>query len=257
MRMHSTLCMMVLLLAACASNPPVSELRQNVKNVTYMQHGVKPINYAIGVVNTKTHLSHIMLVGALSGVVQAGVATPERQFMESLLNNRPLTSEIAAGVMPLLANVLNLPYEPKQVIIAPSQSTLDQNGIFTWLDPNTDLVVVFSVELLTLTEKVAKKPINLSTISEAISPSAAFGLKEKEVAPAIVSAITIYKRDRDSRKLKQVWREQCGANTSSMPVTRKFTDLQSSPGLAKGMLDAAVPVVIDSCKQMLLSREKT
>lgn len=254
--------------AACATTAPVLELRHGVRTAAFIQYGAEPLEYSLGVVDGKSFWAagsqqggtiavpgiSAAIAAAATTAVRVGGAAAQHQvnqeaelvpnIFRAILNNRPIAADIAQRVMPAAADIWGVAYRPEQLRVISSKSTLaDERGVFTWDDPKTDIVVVFSVTNIKLSEK--------PSVGGLFAAIATVGFNDKDVAPEILNLISVYKRDPADQKLKRVWEGRCGAGLLSMPVTRKFSELRASPNAGAEMFDAAVNVTVEQCKRDL------
>lgn len=257
------------LFAACATTPPISELRSGINSASFIQLGAEPLKYEFGVVGGKSFWAsaegsglHVTVPGIsaatavlATAALNAGVATAEEavkreeptiaEIMKRMLDGRPFVGDITQGVMPAIARAWGVPYQPNQLQVrsAHTQLASEEEGIYLAKDPNTDMVVVFSVNSLKITEK--------PSVGGLLSAVATIGFNDKEVAPEVRSTVTIFKRDIKDRLLKRVWNKTCVSPVLFMPVSSKFSEITDNPNKARALFDGAVQVTIKQCVKMM------
>ena len=244
------------MLFGCAGGPSLTELRQGANSVTIVQHGKEPLHYSFGVVDTSSFWAAYgsgvssQLGGGLlwqdlesSGrAEQAKRAPTVAEVMRWLYNDHPLTNQLADTLIPKFAAVWGQPFDKSRLRVIDADTPIsDQNQNFTAFRPITDLVLVFEVRELTLTER--------QTLGRAFAAGFTLGTNTKNVTAQVTVWLEAYKRDSASGQYKRVWLSSCGANAISMPIDFPFPEVVKSREKAKQLWDAAAPLAIESCSK--------
>jgi hypothetical protein len=244
----------LLLLGGCAGGASLQELRGDVKSATIVQHGKEPLRYTLGVVDTSSFwaaygggVSSQLGGGAVwQGLESSGKAEEMKraptvaEVMRNLYNNHPLVSQVSSALIPKYAAVWGQTYDPSRLRVVSSDTPVrDQNLNFVAFNPVTDLVLVFEVSELTLTER--------QTMGRALAAGFTLGTNTKSVSAQVTVWLEAYKRDAASGKYKRVWLSSCGADANSMPIDFPFPEVIKSRDKAKQLWDAATPLAIEKC----------
>lgn len=245
-------------LIGCAGGPSLTELRQGANSVTIVQHGKEPLHYSFGVVDTSSFwatygggVSSQLGGGALwqglesSGrAEQANRAPTVAEVMRWLYNDHPLTKQLADTLIPKFAAVWGQPFDKSRLrVIGAGTPIQDQNNNFIAFNPVTDLVLVFAVRELTLTER--------QTLGRAFAAGFTLGTNTKNVTAQVIVWLEAYKRDSASGQYKRVWLSSCGVNNMSMTIDFPFPEVIKSREKAKQLWDAAAPLAIEKCSEYL------
>jgi hypothetical protein len=249
-------------LAGCASGPSISEIRPQVKSVTYVQNGREPLDMSFGVVDANSFwAAHGSDVGVQTGgwmwhVIGASASSEELQraptnaeIMAHLYNHHPMADQAVKAVMPEIAHAWGFTYDPNrlQIIDPPSKPVEDKDGYLLALKPTTDLVLVAWINSLALTEKV--------TMGAALAAGFTLGMNTKNVTAESYLWMRAYQRQADGR-YKRVWTNGCGVMNMNMEVSYPFPELVQSKEKAKTLWDDATPRIIENCKSMLRLQAK-
>lgn len=259
-------------LTGCATGPTLPELRADVKSATLVQHGTEPLNYKFGVVDgasfwakaaeSGTTVSVPASAGAVlaanvaTGVAAthgrsavAGRAATVPEIMAGLFNRHPMVNDAARALMPRLAQTWGTTYDPKGVRVLPKDVKLeDESGQFTAFRPTTDVVLVFAVNDLEITEK--------PSVAGAFAAGFTAGFNAKNVSSQTNAVLTAYKRDPGSGQYRRVWRLGCGVPVLFMDISHPFPELVNSPEKAKQLWDSTTPKLIENCARNLDSMAK-
>lgn len=262
--MKRTAIALAVVLAGCASTPQVSELRNGVRNATFIQLGTEPLTYKLGVVDTGSFWANygsgvsgnlggsLLAEGAASaGRADAAEKAPEAErVLRSLYNKHPLVNEVGRSVMPQLAQLWGVPYSPAQLrVVQPGTRIEDAQGNLAGIQASTDLVLLYSMPSVTLTEKF--------TVGGAFAAGFTMGTNTKNVAADTFVALHAYKRDAASGGYKKIWTGICTGMAMHSKVDYPFPDVMQSREKARQIFDAAVPVTIESCSRVLQAQAKS
>jgi hypothetical protein len=255
---------MAALLAGCASTPPVSELRNGVRDATFIQLGTEPLTFKLGVVDTGSFWANygsgvsgnlggsLLAEGAASaGRANAAQKAPEAErVLRSLYNRHPLVNEVGRSVMPQLAQLWGVPYSPAQLrVMQPGTRIEDAQGNLVGIPATTDLVLLYGMPGLTLTEKF--------TVGGAFAAGFTMGTNTKNVAADTFVTMHAYKRDPASGGYKKVWTGICTGMAMHSKVDYPFPEVMQSRDKAKQIFDAAVPATIESCSRAIQAQAKS
>lgn len=255
-----------LLLGGCASTPPVSDLRNGVRSATFVQYGTEPLAFRLGVVDTGSFWGQYgggvgANVGGAVGIAAGEAAAaagredaakkaPEAErALRALYGKHPMVSEVGRSVMPRLAQLWGVQYSPSQLkVVQPGTSLEDEQGNLTGFTANTDVVLVYSMPTLTLTEK--------QTVGRAFAAGFTMGTNTKMVAADTHSVVRAYKRDTASGVYKKVWSVLCIGQAMRSKVDYPFPEVMQSRDKAKEIFDSAMAVTIDACSSVLEAHAK-
>lgn len=248
---------LALLMPGCAAGPSLSELRGGARNATFVQQGREPVQLGFGVVDTSsfwaTYGSGVstQLGGGYvwRDLEQGGRADVEKRaptatdVMRWLYNRHTLVDRTSTALMPKLATLWGVPYEPSTLRVVDLRNIEDQDGRFSAFTPATDLVIVYSVQNLRLTERF--------TVGNAILAGVTFGTNTKNVTAEVETSYRVYKRDPASGAHKRVWLGSCGVHSMYMTTDFPFPEVVKSREKAKQLWDEASAKTIELCTKHL------
>jgi hypothetical protein len=263
------------LLTGCSSNLKVSEIQKDVKSVTFIQIGKEPHAYDFGVVDpasfwSKADMASVPSASALglseaahltaqstatlAGGVAEDVFTQKQKELKdkfrNLIDGSQLTSEITHELMPVIAQAWNISYNPEKLgVYHVDDWEINEDGSFSLLDPETDLVITFGIDKVRLNEK--------HSVGGFFSTLATLGFNDKPVAPELYGRAIVFKRDPKSNTLMKVWETSCLVNTVSMSDSEKFSVLIESPRIAKPMFEEASAKFIQFCTRKIRGHSGT
>jgi hypothetical protein len=262
----SGMAIVLVLLAGCASSPSstVADLRANIKSVTFVQHGTEPLTYKLGVVDgtsfwsnanpgtIKAPVSAAAAAAATTALnaslraarsVEAGRQGASNEMMAWMFNKHPMVIDAGAALMPKMASMWGVPYDRMGVRGLPWDSKPEnESGQFTAFQPTTDLVLVFAVSELGVSER--------PSVGGAFAAAFTAGFNTKHVTSATYVGMTAYKRD-GAGQYQKVWSGRCGVPVLLMEVTYPFPELAQSQQKAKQLWDATTPKVVEYCSRYL------
>ncbi len=250
----------LLALAACATgSPSISELRANARSATFVQHGHEPVRYGFGVVDTSSFwaaygsgVSSQLGGGALwRDLEQGGKAEAEKraptaaEVMRWLYNKHPLVDRTGAALLPKLAAVWGVTYDPAKLHILGNgiSPVEDKDGNFIAFKPNTDLVIFYEANNLLLTERF--------TMGNALLAGVTFGTSTKNVTAQLELSYKTYRRDPATGKYKRIWLGGCGLHTMYMTTDFPFPEVIKSQAKAKQLWDEAATRTVELCGKHL------
>jgi hypothetical protein len=250
----------MLALYGCASGPQVSELRQGVHSVAFVQHGTEPLKYSFGVVDTSSFWAQnggnlgagVGLAGQIAGETAAQVgrdvsaknAPTAAQIMKALYGNHPMVNETSRTVMPQLAKLWGVPYDARQVRVLQSDTPLmDKEGRMATIVGTPDLVLRFAVADLQLTEKFS--------VGGAFAAGFTMGTNTKNVAAQTTAVMSAWKRDPATGKYTNVWTQLCSGLAMYSKVAYPFPEVVKSRDKAKELWDANTQLTIESCSKVI------
>jgi hypothetical protein len=255
---------LALLLGGCASTPPVSDLRSGVRSATFIQYGSEPLAYKLGVVDTGSFWAQygggvsggFALVVAGEAAAAAGRADAEKKAPEgeralkSLYQKHPMVNEVGRSVMPQLAQLWDVPYSPSQLrVVQPTTAPIeDEQGNLKGISAKTDLILLYSMTTLALTEK--------QTVGRAFTAGFTMGSNTKMVAADTYVVLRAYKPD-GAGGYRKVWSTLCTGPAMQSKVDYPFPEVMQSREKAKEIFDAAVPVTTESCSRVLQAQAKS
>jgi hypothetical protein len=152
--------------------------------------------------------------------------------------------------MPQLAQLWGVPYSPAQLrVVQPGTRIEDAEGNLVGIPATTDLVLLYSMPGITLTEKFS--------VGGAFAAGFTMGTNTKNVAADTFVTLHAYKRDAASGGYKKIWTGICTGMAMHSKVDYPFPEVMQSREKAKAIFDAAVPVTIESCSRALQAHAKS
>lgn len=250
---------LTLLISGCASMaPPVSELRSDVNSVTFVQLGAEPINYSFGVVDTSSFWAAYGdgVSGQLGGgALWTGLAADGRKkgmekmpdnarLMRELYGTHPLVARVRDSVLPGLGKLWSVRYEPDQLLVRErGEITFDKEGNLLGFDSDSDLVLLYSVSNIMLTERFS--------MGGALASGFTMGTNTKSVTTTATVRLEAYKRDPATSKHTNVWTLGCGANYTQMKKSYPFPEVVKSKEKVTELLDETAQISIDGCNKTI------
>lgn len=264
----SGLAILLASLGGCASGPSISELRAGVRSATFVQHGREPLSYKFGVVDGASFWAKgaesaggpipvplgagavvaanvaVATAGAAGRAVEANRAPTVPEIMTRLFNRHPMVNDAGHALMLKLAGNWGVTYDRARVRQLPAEAKLEnESGNFNAFQPTSDLVLVFAVSELGLTER--------PSLGGGLAAVVTAGFNAKEVSTATWVTMTAYKHDAGSGQYRRVWSGRCGVPVLLMDVSYPFPELMQSPEKARRLWDATTPKLIEYCSKYL------
>jgi hypothetical protein len=263
----SGLAIVLATLGGCASGPTVKELRADVKSATFVQHGREPLNYKLGVVDGASFWAKgaesnasisvpwsagtvaaanaaVNVAGAAGKAVEANRAPTVAEMMSRLYNRHSMVNDAGHALMLKLAGIWGVSYDRARVRQVAADAKLEnESGNFIAFQPTTDLVLVFAVSELGITER--------PSLGGGLAAVATAGFNAKQVTAETRATLTAYKHDPGSGQYRRVWSSRCGVPVLAMDVTYPFPELVQSPEKARRLWDAATPKLVEWCSRYL------
>lgn len=258
--MHARIVALVAILiglSGCASGPPLSELRKDIKDVTFVQYGTKPAKLGLGVVDTASWWAangsqvgmqtggwvwHSIAAASESEVTSRAPTTTE--IMKFLYDDHPIASDAVTAVMPDFGRAWGVPYDPAKLQVIDNLAPLtDADDYLVAFKPDTDLVLVAWMANLQVTEKI--------TMGAAFKAGFTLGMHTKDVTAETILAFNAFRREADTGRHKRVWAYGCQLSNMDMDTTYPFPELVVSKEKAKSLWDEASPKLVDHCSQVL------
>jgi len=247
----------VAILSGCASGLKVTELRKDIKTVTFVQHGTAPRNMGFGVVDTaswwaaygadvglRTGGTLWYALAAAGSSEQALRAPTALEIMKYLYQDHPMATQAVTGIMPELARAWGVPYDGKNLRVIDKDAPLeDKDGYLLAVEANTDLVLVVSLARLELTEKV--------TVGAALKAGFTLGTGTKDVTAETIMGLSGYRREPATGRYKSVWFVPCWMQNMDMDTAYPFPELVVSREKAKILWDEAVLKMVNKCNTTL------
>lgn len=119
----------------------------------------------------------------------------------------------------------------------------NDQGQLTAFFPRTDLVLVYSVSNLGISER--------PTVGRALKHALMFGAGSRVVTARVYVNFLAFKRDPESKKYVQVWSRTCMVPTQKMHAEIRYDRLVQQPDQAKALWDDAAQVIVDECGKAL------
>ncbi len=253
------LLVLAMLASGCATvTPPVSELRSDVNSVTFIQMGHEPLSFSFGVVDTSSFWAAYgdgvssQLGG---GTLWTGLAADGRRkgmekapdnatILKGLYGNHSLVTDVRDSVLPKLAGLWAVPYHPEELrILERDQITFDEQRNLVGFDSNSDLLLMYSVNNISLTERFS--------MGGALASGFTMGTNTKSVTTTAAVNLSAFKRDPASGTYTNIWTLGCGANYTQMKSSYPFSEAVQSAEKIASLLDETTSVSIDSCSKTI------
>lgn len=254
----SLLPVLALLVAGCANIQTVSELRGDASSATFIQVGSEPWNYTFGVVDTSSFWAAYGdgVSDQLGGdTLWTGLATDGRKqatskadehaaILRELYDHHPLVDRIGAGIMPQLASLWDISYRPGVLRTVERDAVqFDDNRNLVNSDADTDLVFLYNVGAVTLTERFS--------MGGALASGLTMGTNTKNVTTTATVRLQAFKRDPASGNYNNIWSMGCGTNYVQMKTAYPFPEAIKSKEKIAEMLDEATALSIEGCNKTL------
>jgi len=261
--MHKKVIVLTLLVSgttACVTNPKIADVSQDVKHVTFVQHGKEPWKYAFGVVDGTScwASADTSSVGSVAGmgaqvatdavsVAASGAVAAEEDrvpnFMRKMIDGYPMVANFSKDMFPAVARSWHLHYNSKKLKIVPADKPIeDKNGVYTGPGKNSDLVLVLSIDNVTLTEK--------ASVGGLFAAMFTAGFNAKTVVPVISASVVAYKKDFKTGQMKRVWQNYCGTNALSVDGGIKFPKLEKDPREGRSLMVQSSQLMDKQCMKM-------
>lgn len=161
-----------------------------------------------------------------------------QRLFSQMVGARELGADTGRAVLPAMARTLGVGYSAAQLTIIPTAGKIEgEGGRYVATDPGTDMVVVFTLREVILSEKPSVRGLKAVVT---------FGMYDKEVMPYFLGDLAIFRRD-PAGLLSRVWSGRCGNSFVNAPY-EEWTALRDSPALGGDLLDKSVPRVGADCE---------
>ncbi len=257
-----------------------SELTAGARSVAFVQNGRHPAKLSIGAVDGKTSWSNYSILGTrmneadkngpAGSLTVTGKAGPDLavgagleivshigkaiadgamkddprfydRLFERMVGARELGADVGRNVLPVLARRWGVAYTPAQLTVLPQAVALeDEDGRYLAVDPGNDLVFVFTLSELMLSEKPSMRGLK-AVVS--------FGMYDKEVMPHFLGQFAVYRRQ-PAGHLQRVWRGACN-NGFADATAEEWTALRDDPARGGALLDKTVTRIAPECERGL------
>ena len=249
------------ILAGCANNLPVSELRHDVQTVALVQNGVEPISYSTGVIDTSSFwATYGTQVGAQTGGLMWGViaesegnrqlskAEQNALLVKTLYADHDLAPTVYRELMPELAKAWGQPFDTQEVVVLDDTVASVEEGILKNFKSTADLVLMLEVKNINLTERFS--------MGGAFAAGLTMGMNTKALTTEATVLMRAFKpAANDPNTYEMVWWRMCGPNYTTMKTAYTMEELQEEPARMGKILDEAKAQAVDGCSQVLASIE--
>lgn len=233
-RLPGTAVAAAILLTGCAASPPVSELRDNVGRVDFVQIGEEPLVYSLGVVDATSFWAEYgddvsaNLGGSIvfSGVhADASAAERKRQpteadVMRALVDGYPMTANLTQALLPKVAGKWGVRYEPSALQLGEDMTPAIADGYLHGYTGDADMVLASYLWRFELTER--------PTVGGALAAGFTLGTNTKKVTASLAWHTAAYQREADGR-YKEVWRHVCWVPPAKNNISVPFPELMDNP----------------------------
>lgn len=262
-----------LALAGCAAAPPmnagrITEIRAGVRSVTFVQNGAEPLSYGVGAVDGKSSWAGPQIqfqagspakidaqaalaanaVFAVGGAIAREAMKDDPDYyprlLRGLIGERQFTNEVAPRVWPTFTRAWQVNYDPARIVVVPNaQAVAEKGDLYVGNDPGTDLVLMYSLDRLMLSEKP-----ELSVLWKSVVTA---GMYDRPVVPYILGRLSVYQRNANG-KLQRIWGGICSdMDFLNADFAVQFPLLKAEPQRARPMFDSAVAMAADTCDKAL------
>ncbi|SDK40775.1 hypothetical protein [Microbulbifer yueqingensis] len=246
-----------ILFTGCAATPPVSELRQGVQTVAYVQNGVEPLRYSTGVIDASSFWAAYgsqvggQTGGALwHGLAAAGAseqlskAEQNALLVKGLYGEHDLATAVFSDLMPKLARAWDQPYDEADLVVLADRPARVEEGVLKNFETNADLVLMLEVSNLNLTE--------IFSMGGAFAAGLTMGLNTKSLTTEANVVMRAFKpSETDPRNYELAWWRMCGPNYTTMDTSYTMEELQEKPERMQEILDEAKGQAIEGCSAVL------
>lgn len=259
-KIPGALCVVAALAAGCAAAPTISQVKGNAHTATIVQWGHKPLHYSLGVVDGASFWANngsnvgVGVAGSSAALVATSAATAAgtaandneaaalQKKMQGLYGDATLVDDVARQVLPELAAAWGVPYDPAQVKFVPLKQDLFRDGHFVGFAPATDLVLVYDMGGLELTEK--------PTVGGALLAGITLGMSTKDVAAQPTVSLAAYRRQPDA-SYKRIWQRLCIGPAQASSIAYPFPQVIKSPAKAAELWRAAEAPAVKVCSMVI------
>lgn len=249
------------LFAGCAANPPVSELRQGVQSVVFVQNGVEPVRFSTGVIDTSSFWANYggqigantggalwSAIGAAQQNKQLTKAEQNALMVKSLYGDHDLAPTVYREVMPKFAHAWGQPYDPAELVILDDQLAVVEDGLLHNFKTDADLVLMLEVNNINLTEKFS--------MGGAFAAGLTMGMNTKSLTTEASVVMRAFKPSQTNPgSYEMAWWRACGPNYTTMETSYTMEELQEKPELMQQILDEAEVKAVENCDAVLASLE--
>ena len=250
---------LTILMSGCASvSPPISEMRGDVKNVSFVQLGSEPLSYSFGVTDTSSFWAAYGngVAGQMGGgTLWTGLAAdgqkkglekmPENaRILRGLYDNHSLVPDIRENILPELAGLWSVQYRPGELqVYEKGDLRLDKEGNLVGFEGNSDLVLLYSVSNIMLTERFS--------MGGALAAGLTMGTHTKSVTTTASVRLEAYKRDPAINTYTKAWALGCGADYTQMKKAYPFPEVVKSKEKVAELLDETTQISINGCNKAI------
>jgi len=258
-----------LLLAGCATQPSISQLRQATGKVVFVENGSQPLGYSTGVIDTAsfwgqygdsvgTQVGGPLSMAAGSAAARSGnIATmskeeQNREMVKRLYGDSALVTTINAALLPKLAAAWRAPFNASTVVKLSTDKAIvvDPNTkTASGLNSDADLVLMAEVRNINLTERFSA--------GGALAAGFTFGTNKKSLTTEVLVVVRALKRDSASGQYKEIWSNSCGSNYALMKTSYFLEELAQDPSKMRAILDEAATQTLDYCNKMIDAAAKS
>lgn len=247
---------MATLIAGCAATPPVSELRDNVGRVDFVQIGEESLVYSLGVVDATSFWAEYgddvsaNLGGSIvfSGVhADASAAERKRQpteaeVMRALVDGYPMTANLTQALLPQVAEKWGVPYDASALQLGQDMAPAIADGYLHGYSGDADMVLASYLWRFELTEK--------PTMGGALAAGFTLGMNTKKVTASLAWHTAAYQREADGR-YREVWRHVCWVPPVKNNVAAPFPELMANPERGQAIWADADQVAREFCGRQI------
>ena len=243
------------LLYGCASTLPVSELKQGVKTVAFVQNGTAPLSYSTGVIDTSSFWANYG--GGMNGLafdaIAAGAQSRELSkaeqnalMVKSLYGDSDLAPVVYREIMPKLAGAWGQNFDPAELVVLDEKPASVVDEKLQNFKSSADLVLMLEVYNINLTERFS--------MGGAFAAGFTMGANTKSLTTEASVIMRAFKPSvSDPGTYEQAWIRGCGPNYTTMKTSYTLDELKEKPERMQEILNEAKAQAVEGCAMVLAS----
>lgn len=243
------------LLGGCATTLPVSELKQGVQTVAFVQNGTEPLSYSTGVIDTSSFWANYG--NGMNGLAWDAVAAHEQKkqlskaeqnaiLVKSLYGDSDLAPTVYREIMPKLADAWGQSYDPAELVVLDEKPAVVEDGKLKNFKSSADLVLMLEVNNINLTERFS--------MGGAFAAGLTMGTNTKSLTTEARVSMRAFKPSAtEPGSYDLAWWRSCGPNYTTMKTSHTMDEIKEKPELMQDILEEAKGQAVESCSKVLAS----
>jgi len=164
------------------------------------------------------------------------------RLLTAMVGSRELASEAGPPVLKLLAGSFSLVFDPAKLRTLDVPEKLeDEQGRYLLSDPGTDVVVVFTLREVLLSEKPSMRGLKAVVT---------MGMYDKEVMPYLTADLAVFRRQ-PTGEFRRAWASRCQNPFTNDAPAMEWVDLRQNPNKGGPLFDQTLPRLVKGCAAVL------